>query len=87
MFRKLSLSCRATSQKKALEKRYTNLGVDVNDVMKNEASTELLIREGLGGNKTRVETFEETIFKYMQENVALVHLYLKEPFVRKLFKK
>ena len=53
-------------------------------MMKNEACTELWTREGLGGNKTRVKAFEETIFKYMQDNVALVHLYLKEPYCEEI---
>ena len=35
-------------------------------------------------NKTRVDSFEEKIFKYMQENVALLNIFIKEPYCVKI---
>ena len=84
VFRKLSLTCQATAKKKALEKRYPALCADVEDVMEGEACVELWKGGGLGGNKTRVDAFEEAMFKYMEDNVALVNIYMKEPYCEEI---
>ena len=34
----------------------------------------------LGGNTTRVDKFSENIFLYMQQNVALLNIFIKEPY-------
>ena len=35
---------------------------------------------GASWNQSRVDMLEETIFAYMQENVALVNIYMREPY-------
>ena len=35
-------------------------------------------------NEQKVIKFEEAIYKYMQSNVALVNIYMKEPFCTKI---
>ena len=52
--------------------------------MEGEACVELWKGGGLGGNKTRVDAFEETMFKYMEDNVALVNIYMKEPYCEEI---
>ena len=52
--------------------------------MEGEACDELWKGGGLGGNKTRVDAFEEAMFKYMEDNVALVNIYMKEPYCEEI---
>ena len=84
LLRKLLITCQENAQKNALEKRYPNLCEDVEAVMKAEACVELWTYGGLGGNKTRVDAFEETVFRYMKDNVALVNIYMKEPYCEEI---
>ena len=35
---------------------------------------------GLDDNQTRVEMFEATMLRYMRENVAVVNMFLKQPY-------
>ena len=72
------------SRKKVLEKRYSNLCLDVVDVIASNACPKLFDADQLGWNKTRVDAFEEKIFKYMQENVALLNIFIKEPYCVKI---
>ena len=84
LFRKLLLTCQEAAQKNALEKRYPALCEDVVDIMEVEACKEFWTYGGLGGNQTRVDQFEETIFRYMKDNVALVNIYMKEPYCEEI---
>ena len=83
-YRKLHLTCGEEAQKKSLEKRYPALCTDVNHIMKVDACQEFWSYGGLGDNQTRVDQFEETIFRYMKENVALVNIYMKEPYCEEI---
>ena len=38
----------------------------------------------LGQNKTRVNDFEAKLLQYMKDNVALVNIFIKEPFSVKI---
>ena len=67
-----------------MEKRYSNLCLDVVDVMASDGCPELFAADKLGWNKTREDAFEEKIFKYMQENVALLNIFIKEPYCVKI---
>ena len=35
---------------------------------------------GLGDNTTRVDEFEAAVLRYMRENVAVVNMFLKQPY-------
>ena len=79
--RKLNRTCRETSKTKALEKRYPDLCRDVDDVLASNACNILFVSDSLEGwNRTRVGAFEEKIFKYMKANVALLKIFIKEPY-------
>ena len=84
--RKLSRTCKEASRKKVLEKRYSNLCLDVVDVIANNACPKLFDADKLVviWNKTRLDAFEEKVFKYMQENVALLNIFIKEPYCVKI---
>ena len=82
----MSRTCKEASRKKVLEKRYSDLCQDVEDVIARNACPKLFNAGtlGLGWNETRVDAFEEKIFKYMKENVALLNIFIKEPFCTKI---
>ena len=63
-----------------MEKRYSNLCLDVLDVIASNGCPQLFDADQLSWNKTRVDAFEEKIFKYMQENVALLNIFIKDPY-------
>ena len=37
-------------------------------------------KEGFGGNITKKIQFGDTILKYTRENIALINVYIKEPY-------
>ena len=81
--RKLNRTCEEAARKKVLEKRYSDLCLDVVDVVARNVCIELFDADPLlesGWNKSRVDAFEEKIFKYMQENVALLNIFIKDPY-------
>ena len=85
--RKLNRTCKDSSRKKALEKRFSNLCQDVVEVVARDACNELFDADSLldfGWNVTRVDTFEKMIFKYLRENVALLSIYIKDPYCVKI---
>ena len=58
-----------------------HLYVDVDDVLASNACNILFVPGGVEGwNRTRVDAFEEKIFKYMKANVALLKIFIKEPY-------
>ena len=58
---------------------------DVLDVMENNACIELFdSRKVMDGNETRIDNFKENMFSYMKQNVALVNVYIKEPYCVKI---
>ena len=36
------------------------------------------------GNSSRIKTFEATVIRYMKENVALLSVYMREPYCVKI---
>ena len=74
------LTCPEKSMKKALEKRYPGLCDDVNDVMNSKGCEETWNKKGLGDDSARIDKFEENMFRYMKENIALLNIYLKQPY-------
>ena len=80
----MNRTCQEASRKKVLEKRYSNLCLDVVDVIASNGCPKLFDANILGWNKSRVDDFEEKIFKYMQENVALLNIFIKEPYCVKI---
>lgn len=57
------------------------------DVVASNACPKLFkadLLDEVSWNKTRVDSFEEKIFKYMQENVALLNIFIKEPYCVKI---
>ena len=53
------------------------------DVVASNACPKLFkadLLDEVSWNKTRVDSFEEKIFKYMQENVALLNIFIKDPY-------
>ena len=51
--------------------------------MKVDACQEFWSYGGLGDNKTRVDYLEETILR-LKENMALVEIYMKEPYCEEI---
>merc|ERR1712218_604866 len=66
----------------ALEKRYLGLCDDTNSVMEAGGCTDdhKWTGAGLGDNTTRVDEFEAAVLRYMRENVAVVNMFLKQPY-------
>ena len=54
-----------------MEKRYSNLCLDVLEVIASNGCPKLFTTDQLGWNKTREDAFEEKILKYMQEKRLL----------------
>ena len=71
-------------RKTALEKRYPDMCGDIKEVMEKDACVEIWGRAAFDGNEEKITQFEDAIFKYMQSNVALVSIYMKEPYCTKI---
>ena len=74
------VSCPDKYKKKSLEKRYPGLCDDVKAVMEAESCQGRWTKEGFGDNIDRRNKFQENILKYMKENIALINVYIKEPY-------
>ena len=80
-FRKLySLTCADEHKKQSLEKKYPGLCGEVTAVMEAGSCEDRWTKEGLGGDEARIDKFQENILSYMEENIALINIYLKEPY-------
>ena len=64
----------------SLEKRYPGLCEDVAAVMEKDSCVEKWTSEGFGDDEAKIDQFQESILRYMRENVALINIYLKEPY-------
>ena len=67
-----------------MEKRYPALCQDVVPVIEGDACPELWTYGKLWNNQTRVDAFEETILNYMKENIALLNIYMSEPYCEEI---
>ena len=80
--RKLSLiTCEDTSLKQSLEKRYPGLCGEVRAVTEAggcEGNT--WTKAGLGEDEERIDRLEETILLYMRENIAVINIFIKQPY-------
>ena len=63
-----------------LERHYVGICLDVAEVLAIEACPKLFDDEILEWDETRVNTFKKKIFKYMKANVALLNIFIKEPY-------
>ena len=76
-------TCKDASRKRMLERYNVYMGIclDVAEVLAREACTRLFEEKRLiFWNKTRVNAFKEKIFKYTKANVALVNIFIREPY-------
>ena len=64
----------------SLTKRYPGLCEDVAAVMEKDSCVEKWTKEGFGDDKAKIDQFRKSILRYMRENVALINIYLKEPY-------
>ena len=64
----------------SLTKQYPGLCEDVAAVMEKDSCVEKWTSEGFGDDKTKIQEFQESILRYMRENIALINIYLKEPY-------
>ena len=64
-----------------LEEHYLDVCLDVAEVLASQACSKIFDDNSLVlWNKTRVNNFKEKIFKYMKANVALLKIFIKEPY-------
>ena len=67
--------------RQSLEKRFPGLCDDINGVMENgDNCVDRWNKKGLGDSKERIDIFQATILRYMKENIALINVYIKEPY-------
>ena len=67
--------------RKSLEKRYPGLCDDVNDVMNDGYNcVERWNKKGLGDNRERIDAFQTSVLQYMKENIAVINVFIKEPY-------
>ena len=74
-------TCSDPSRKKKLEEYHPGVCLDVDEVLARNACAETFHGGSVAGwNRSREKTFREKIFQYTKENVALLKIFIKEPF-------
>ena len=83
--RKLARTCSQEARKKSLEINYPGVCRQVRTVIQNEACEQLYDRDKIRSwTSSSKFNFENTIFKYTKENVALVTVFLDKPYCVKI---